>query len=58
MINKPFINITFMNKQMVSVDGYKNTKQNIEQALNIKCMFIRYDFKFYNTYIVYHYIKD
>lgn len=43
---------------MVSVDGYKNTKQNIEQALNIKCMFIRYDFKFYNTYIVYHCIKD
>lgn len=54
MINKPFINITFMNKQMVSEDGYKNTKQNIEQALNIKCMFIR----FYNTYIVYHCIKD
>lgn len=41
MINKPFINIIFMNKQMVSEDGYKNTKQNIEQALNIKCMFIR-----------------
>lgn len=58
MIDKPFINITFMNKQMVSEDGYKNTKQNIEQALNIKCMFIRYDFKFYNTYIVYHCIKD
>lgn len=58
MINKPFLNITFMNKQMVSEDGYKNTKQNIEQPLNIKCMFIRYDFKFYNTYIVYHCIKD